>query len=173
MPLNSKVFDFLRNLPNFRLPGEFALDLISLCKYLKIETFDMEFNDPQTTGAIIHENSKWTILVKESDITTRKRFTVAHEIGHYISWLNESYSKAQLDKGIHTDLAIARRSNESNEAEWEANEIAGNLLMPVDLVAELYDNKEYSIEGMAKKFGVSATAMTVRLQRLKYDIFED
>ena len=64
------------------------------------------------------------------------------------------------------------RNGKVSPAESEANEIAGRILMPENLVRELY-MQDKSIEEMAESFGVSIPAMTVRLQRLDYKFIEE
>jgi Zn-dependent peptidase ImmA (M78 family) len=99
---------------------------------------------------------------------TRKRFTIAHEIGHYISALCDSYSKKQLfsDNQGFEDYSISYRKNGLfSEAETEANEIAAQVLMPETYVRHFTEQK-LSIEEMAERFFVSPAAMSIRLYSL-------
>ena len=108
------------------------------------------------------------------NLRKRKRFTIAHELGHYFSFVSNRLSKQRLERdGRVEDKAIigARPSSSDHlsdadlKVEAEANFIAANLLMPEDLVgASLLEGK--NIEEMADEFGVSASAMGFRLQNL-------
>jgi Zn-dependent peptidase ImmA (M78 family) len=86
-------------------------------------------------------SEKWVIYLRESDALTRKRFTLAHELGHYISFLEGSFSSTCLVNGIYQDKYFFRKNDlESNADIWqmesEANAIAVTILMPEELVKD-------------------------------------
>lgn len=87
----------------------------------------------------------------------RRRFTIAHELGHW-------YLHATHEQGEHferfcrdADLRTHRR------AEGEANEFAAALLMPESLVTEQAAATRMNIPLLAKRFDVSFPAMRLRL----------
>lgn len=100
---------------------------------------------------------------------TRKRFTIAHELGHLLL-----HSKS----GVHVDEAVvqmrdARASAGVDEEEMEANRFAAELLMPrsfleEDLVAlgTIFADDERAIASLAKRYKVSTQAMAIRLSVL-------
>ena len=101
--------------------------------------------------------SGYKIYVNGNHTETRRRFTIAHEIAHYV--LHEHL----IGDGITEDALY--RSRLSNFIESEANKLAANILMPTHLVEEAVKT-EVRLEQLAKKFFVSPQAMAIRLSRL-------
>lgn len=149
-------------------------DLYKICKELGIVIYASKFNDDAMSGLIRRNGETWEIYVNDTDSPKRKVFTIAHELGHYFSFIDKKLSYNLLNSsGIHEDFAIFGRaksntkkySPEFKEMEAEANFIAANLLMPENLVqAAFYENK--NVEEMAEEFGVSESAMGFRLVNL-------
>ena len=118
------------------------------------------------SGLVLRKGTEIVIGVNKNHSSNRRRFTMAHELGHAI-----------LHKGneIHydRDFRINLRSEESglgvHVEEIEANFFAACLLMPrrfldTDPEAALVDaeNAE-SVAHVAKRYEVSAHAMSIRL----------
>jgi Zn-dependent peptidase ImmA (M78 family) len=126
------------------------------------------------SGALIRSRGFSGIAVNGSQHPNRKRFTVAHELAHYI----------MEHKGEHDHLdwkfTVLRRDGKSSEGtetqEMEANFFAASLLMPRiflrrDLELRAGSNGEADlqsedIQALAKRYLVSETAMTYRLINL-------
>ena len=92
----------------------------------------------------------------------RNRYTLAHELGHYI-----------LHKDKNVDLVDTTffRNNETDSIEYMANEFAAKLLMPEDKVRDFVDNQGIkNIGELAEKFVVSASAMKYRIISLGYKL---
>jgi len=116
-----------------------------------------------TSGQIGQEDGEFVIRVNRHEAKHRQRFTLAHEIAHYL---------------LHRDLIIADggwsenvllRSGQPAKVEYEANRLASDLIIPSKLLAEA--TKDYIgpvtdeiIEDLARRFGVSTTAMEIKLQ---------
>lgn len=150
-------------------------DLYKICNELGITIFTTKFNDDSLSGLIRKLDEQWEIYVNDTDSPRRKNFTIAHELGHYFSYLDRQLSfKILSSDGIIEDKAIFNRYTKKGEKnksedmahlEAEANYIASNLLMPKNLVnAAFLENK--NIDEMADEFGVSASAMGFRLVNL-------
>ena len=88
------------------------------------------------------------ILVNSAEPETRRRFTIAHEIGHWICQCLEGSAEPVMcrDKDLSTAADRAR--------EREANVFAAELLMPEEAIREDVD---------AGAFGVSELAYRWRL----------
>jgi hypothetical protein len=104
--------------------------------------------------------SGFAIRVNKNDPARRQRFTVAHEIGHYLLHRDE------IGDGITDDVLY--RSMLSNSREAQANRLAADLLMPDRLVAEWKRRarelgEENVVSFLADKFNVSTAAMKIRL----------
>ena len=100
------------------------------------------------------------IYVHASDSPNRRRFTCAHELGHY--YKRSATGDAEWEYVEHRDLLT---SQGSNPEEIYANRFAASLLMPREEVERL--RKEgYGAAALAYEFGVSEDAMHYRLDNL-------
>jgi Zn-dependent peptidase ImmA (M78 family) len=101
-------------------------------------------------------NSGWAIKVNRNDPFTRQRFTVAHEIAHFL------LHRHKIDDEVEDDTFY--RSNLSGPIEAEANKFASNLLMPMDLISEIVSERgERNPQEIADELKVSETALRIRL----------
>lgn len=113
-------------------------------------------------------DGNYQIDVNAYDIPTRIRFTVAHELGHFVR------HKSLLDeKGeILERKNISLYSPEQRTKEIEANQFAAELLMPEFYFLQKYEllSKQYStddlIDKLADYFWVSKTAINYRMLSL-------
>lgn len=104
--------------------------------------------------------SGFQIKVNKFDSLERQRFTVAHEISHFL---------------LHADVigsgvvdSIMYRSNLTSRRETEANQLAAEIIMPSQLVvkqARLIADQDAKdvVESLASAFKVSPSAMEIRL----------
>lgn len=109
-------------------------------------------------------DERYRISINANDPLTRQRFTIAHELGHYM------LHRYLLGDGIDEDrayrsIADGKYKNTKIGAaeETEANKFAAGLLMPGDLIKQYRDKGECSPEQLASHFGVSVHAMSIRL----------
>ena len=116
--------------------------------------------DGNTLGALLKEPQEDpTILLNQQDSRNRRRFTCAHELGHYVRRSAESNEYARVD------LRDRRSSTGEDPEEIYANEFAACLLMPADEVKNLDELGLDDLE-MALRFKVSREAMKFRLVNL-------
>lgn len=131
------------------------------------------------SGLLVLKNGKAAIAVNKGHHKTRQRFTIAHELGHFI--LGHERNGLFIDKQ-HSEFSVFFRNDESSEGtkqqEIEANAFAAALLMPEHLIEEeiqimrekgmLFElgGDTKIIDELAKKFEVSPMAMTYRLSNL-------
>lgn len=108
------------------------------------------------SGAIIKEGDKYVIYVNDKHHSNRQRFTIAHEIAHYI------LHKEKIGDNL-TDNAMYR-SKLSNVFERQANILASEILMPVNFVMQFIEENK-SVSEMASLFQVSEGAMRIRLKQ--------
>ena len=124
------------------------------------------------------------ILVDNNASTSRKRFTIAHELGHYVERFSDSESPDQKipghfgfrDKSMTSDekilggiMPIDSRTPDQSPRELFADYFACCLLMPEDKVLE-FVNKGANIKDVATYFGVSAATMRNHLNDLGIDL---
>ncbi len=149
----------------------FPVKLNKLAQSLGIEIKEMTFNE-NISGLLKRKSKNGTpvIVVNENDREQRKRFTIAHEIGHFILHSNAS---------LHVDPEMVHfRDENSSRAvsieEIQANQFAAELLMPTENLTKdlqkLYvpskDNVSEIIDDLAEKYNVSSMAMTIRVGNL-------
>jgi Zn-dependent peptidase ImmA (M78 family) len=100
------------------------------------------------------------IYVHASDSPNRRRFTCAHELGHY--YKRSATGDTAWEYVEHRDLLT---SAGNNVEEIYANKFAASLLMPREEVERLRDEGN-GLPTLAYKFGVSEDAMYYRLVNL-------
>ncbi|WP_430933274.1 ImmA/IrrE family metallo-endopeptidase [Saccharicrinis sp. 156] len=124
------------------------------------------------SGFLLTKENKNIIAVKSTESEVRQRFTIAHELGHYLFHSNK------VDDIFISNVLFRNESSSTGEIrmEREANSFAAAILMPVDFIKEeidKLDNRltvEDAIKQLSKKFHVSEVAMTYRLTNLGYNI---
>jgi len=102
-----------------------------------------------------------TVFIKISrhDSKERQRFTLAHEIAHFL------LHKDKLSEGIEDTVLF--RSNLSDKLEVEANKLAADIVMPLSLINAIdfpNDTKfEVKVERIANLAQLSIPAIEIRL----------
>ena len=146
----------------------YPVGIIELCQKKGITVFE-EYLERDVSGfIIINKSACYTkyktgqlIVVNASDSARRRRFTVAHELAHYI-----------LHRKDDGSLYAHRDVGQSGSIEHEANLFAAAILMPEELVRDSlsYVGKSlpFSIkaECVSRDFAVSLDAARVRLKQL-------
>ena len=99
----------------------------------------------------------------------RRRFTIAHEIAHWV--LHVPDASAKLDPGCRADDVSeddegAARSRGRRRREAEANIFARELLMPEVMIVAQAAETGRNLPALAERFDVSVPAMRLRLLTL-------
>lgn len=125
----------------------------------------------EISGVLDTTSEKPIVLIQKSHDKKRKRFSLAHELGHFI--LNSSSGSIHLDK--HTYFRSNLSSSGIDTDEKKANRFAAELLMPTHILLELLreditdlidsDESEslIALKWLAKKFDVSVAALTIKI----------
>lgn len=115
-------------------------------------------------GYLIAANGTWGIMINSSiKSKTRKRFTVAHELGHYCIGHHKGINYRCFRKDIGATSLSAKQD------EREANEFAVALLMPDEYFREDIQQQEVSLDTinfLATKYETSMTSTAIRYARL-------
>ena len=101
------------------------------------------------SGYVFSKEGKPIIVVNGEDVEKRRRFTIAHELGHVFlhwDWLPNEKLKDDL---VEISFRNGRYSKEQLEREEEANKFAAEFLAPRKNVRESL--KKYQEEGMFNK----------------------
>ena len=151
--------NILINNDMFKVP----VDVVKIAKLNSIKVYEGNL-DKNVSGAIRYNKEKnyFEILVNKNDTRQRKRFTIAHEIGHFFL-----HKEILMSDEIHIDI-MYRMPNEDEEQkrrEKDVDYFAGALLMNKTLLTKMY-NENNTITELAEIFDVSVSAMTVRLDIL-------
>jgi len=100
--------------------------------------------------------------VHEKDSPNRQRFTIAHELGH---WMIRQARGENMDEIEITDKRDIFSSTGADEEERLANRFAGALLMPASLLQD-WVKKGLQEWQIASRLRVSEDALRVRLRVL-------
>ena len=103
----------------------------------------------------------------------RRRFTIAHEIGHFI--LHRDGLHVDRNQNFRVDWRSPNSRTGADKKEVQANQFAAELLMPTRFVREalqasggLADARDDEFaKSLAKEFQVSVSAMSFRLANLE------
>lgn len=108
-------------------------------------------------------DDEYKISTNKNNHYFRQRFTMAHELGHYL------FHKRLIGNGVDDNMMFRSTSegdifNQSITPveETEANQFAASVLMPKKLIAELVDSGVTSDAGLARKLQVSESAIRIR-----------
>jgi Zn-dependent peptidase ImmA (M78 family) len=144
------------------LLSEAPVKLNAIAEHLGIPVY-LSTLKPKISGLIEPDegsNSRFRIRLNRHESAERQRFTLAHEIAHFL------LHRSLIGTGVVDDTMY--RSGLSSRREVEANRLAADLCMPRELIdkhrRELanLDGQELVSE-MAKRFRVSNAAMQIRL----------
>src|SRR3989344_5131900 len=109
------------------------------------------FDFPETLSAVIKiESTKKIIAVNKNKPEVRQRFSIAHELGHYLSG-HDNFSH-QRETFIDRDKKYLDPHHREEE---EADEFAAELLMPEFMLKK--DALEHKLDAveLSKKYNVS------------------
>ncbi|HEU5118080.1 MAG TPA: ImmA/IrrE family metallo-endopeptidase [Isosphaeraceae bacterium] len=143
----------------------------------RVRFTDVPEPDPPLAGFLYANARTGFIFVRRGDSLPRRRFTVAHELGHYCLHLAPALTQSDLPAGelVQSDAEI-RESGEANLAamERQANRFAAELLMPEATCRALFDRarsrygttQRFLVHQLSGELLVSPEAMEWRLYGL-------
>lgn len=139
------------------------IDVVRIANMLDIEVQRLPL-EKGTDGLLVKDEAygKFKAVIDSNASIHRARFTLAHEIGHYIK--DYQHFPAEEVAGI-----VQRRDDMSSfgtdQDEVWANKFAAYLLMPSSIVKQMWaDNTP--VEKMAEAFNVSIASLGHRLENL-------
>jgi hypothetical protein len=122
----------------------------------------VQFNDDAFEGMLARDpgdHEVWGIAYNGKSRLERQRFTIAHELGHFILHRNRQQSFNCDKQSVHTGIDTLR------SIEREADDFASNLLMPGDLLRDWISSQriDFRVLGdIAQRFQVSLEALCIR-----------
>lgn len=142
------------------------VDVVRVARRLRIVVEERDL--PMTvSGLLIKREEGFAIQVNIHHSENRRRFTIAHEIAHFVL-------HSELFDGKIEDDALYRSETFSGALETQANNYAAELLMPRKMIKRRYSAhcdvwkpdelpEDVVVEKMAAEFGVSNAAMRIRI----------
>ena len=121
------------------------------------------------SGVLVRNGERAVIGVNWGHHNNRRRFSIAHEIGHFVLHDGDTY----VDKGYRVNFRDLESGSGTKQEEVAANMFAAALLMPADLVWKAFQDQPFDLteddglEILARQFEVSTQAMTYRLMKLE------
>lgn len=163
--IEKKAEDLLRSTESMRLP--IPVEIIAHRLGVVVDTAPL---GEDISGVLVVKDEIGTIGVNQSHSPVRQRFTIAHELGHYV--LHRELSNLFIDKE-YTAFRDSKSSQGEDRAEIQANRFAAALLMPREMVMREIGGPhgfdfgdEKTLDRLADKFQVSVQAMSIRLSNL-------
>jgi predicted transcriptional regulator len=118
----------------------------------------LDFNKIPSGSIRIDGPGRFEIFLASHTGPSRDRFTIAHELGHYVlHYLYPNQNGAQIER-------LEAQRYGSGRVEWEANWFAAGFLMPAEQFTERYHALKGVIPLLADEFGVSIEAARIRAQ---------
>jgi Zn-dependent peptidase ImmA (M78 family) len=144
------------------------IDVEAVVKRQRIDVRPQPMEE-SVSGMLVIKDGRATIGVNQSHHPNRQRFTLAHELGHYL--LHGKRTRVFVDSStmfFRDGLA----AEGTDKVEIEANAFAAELLMPESVLRDIARHQpvdafdDRAIQSLAAKFGVSVRALTIRLTKL-------
>lgn len=141
------------------------VDRLAKLKGCRVIKYDIK----NISGVLFRSSDGVVIGVNSKHPPQRQRFTVAHELGHFLLHEGEA---VHYDKDYMVSLRSGLSSEGTDIEEIEANFFAASLLMPDRFLrndpraAEMDVEDGRAIKALANGYAVSTQAMTHRLLRL-------
>lgn len=157
---DNSVFDIIR-----RHQLQPPVDVYRLAQSLGLSVSEKGLG-PDVGGKIVRRGgvlspSNYEIVVNKEDHIRRRRFTVAHEIAHFI------LHRDMIGDGFVEDAMY--RGPFGGRAEVQANKLAADILMPYFLIEKEWHRGVRDQITLARQFEVSPKAMEIRLDGFRRD----
>ena len=143
------------------------IDPVKLANALGVEVRNGKFHGDAYASMISRRGEHLLILVDRDNPPWRKRFSIAHELGHYVLHMageTSEYAATVADlfrEAEPRDVPFDRKRGE----DIEANRFAAALLMPEALIRDELE-KGTGLDVLYRVFNVSEQAMGYRLDNL-------
>jgi Zn-dependent peptidase ImmA (M78 family) len=128
--------------------------------------------DGNISGLLLRTNGETVVGVHAQHARTRQRFTIAHELGHFLLHDGRPAIVEHLHRSARVNFRDGTSALATDTEEIEANQFAAALLMPGDMVEDEFNQlfgrhtDERIVQLLARRFGVSPQAMRFRLMNL-------
>lgn len=156
------------------LTDKYPIPIVRIAQEMGFAVYQQPISDKNLSGYIAISGdlkerypSDKIISVSQDESLGHKRFTIAHELAHFLfdfypGEMSEYYDTYQTD-AIHAESPEEKR----------ANQFAAYLLMPEDIFNKVNDHVKVegdlyeTVNRLAKEFQVSATAARLHIDEVK------
>lgn len=145
-------------------PPSYPVDPAKIAEALGLKVFSADLQIDVSGMLVKHPARDPEIYVNGRDSKNRQRFSVAHELGHYVKRTSEEAQTTE-EGWEYIDFRNPLSATGLDSDEVWANRFAAALLMPANLVKEVHSQISEPAT-LAFRFGVSSDAMNFRLQNL-------
>ena len=150
---------------------EAPVDVERIARNLGIFVTRTPSEDDISGFLLVHADGRAVIGVNTLHHPNRQRFTIAHEIGHF---LLHDFNEVHVDRAVvKLRNRVSSRGDDSEEI--EANRFAAEILMPEAFLSNDLDESTFidlhddrSMLRLARRYQVSVQAMTNRLVSLGF-----
>jgi Zn-dependent peptidase ImmA (M78 family) len=148
------------------------IDVVKLANEMGVEVYATS-GEPSFNAEISYEDRGFSILVNEDHVETRRRFSIAHELGHYILDRDILLKQGKLDR------ANEYKDTDERNREQDADSLAAEILIPAKSLREYLDGKGLGKQSIfdgemlgdiADCFRVSRQMAITRLRKLGYSV---
>lgn len=173
------VLDGIRNksaqelLEEHGLANKVPVDINQLLNSTGISAIEKDFSalelrlgkrEGSISGMLRSDGNNAAIFYNKRDNYRRQKFTIAHELAH--AMLHKDYNS-------HIEYRMTEDEISNDPTEIKANILAGELLIPLKLLAKVYMELQIpSSITLAERFDVSVNVMEARLNYLKVFYFD-
>lgn len=142
------------------------IDVDGLANSLGVKVQYVPMSDEISGALVEEEGGVYVIILNANHPRTRQRFTLAHELGHFIHH-RPLVGEGVNDSKAYRTTAKARHFNPRVQPkhETEANQFAVSLLMPTGIVSRMRSSGLGAKE-VAEKLEVSLGAAAIRIDTL-------
>lgn len=164
-----KAKTLLQSCGLYRLPLD--VDALASCIGLHVSYTPL---DDDYSGLLVIRDGSAVAHINKLHHPNRQRFSLAHEIGHFVLHENQQTSgeSAYVDKSMRLYHRADRESGQDARMEWQANVFAAEVLMPEQLLRSKIFDEGYDLEDeadvsrLAVVLKVSEQALSIRLTRM-------
>ncbi|MFG6096993.1 ImmA/IrrE family metallo-endopeptidase [Leptothoe sp. ISB3NOV94-8A] len=168
--------DILRRTNHFEAP----VNVFEISESLGILVVEHSAEDDLSGFLLRDQETKRVVIgINSAHHENRRRFTIAHELGHFLLHEGEviHIDKQNESQGFQLNFRNAKSSEGIDVKEKEANLFAAELLMPSKFIhndlsklksIDLLGPDEQYLKDLVEKYAVSLQAFMIRLSYLDY-----
>lgn len=135
----------------------YPVDVNKIAENFDIPVYTQKLDD-RLAGCFISEAGKSAIAINSKDSEVRQRFTLAHELGHFISYkFQEKVGSVFDERGVLASLG-------TDPEEIFANKFAAEILMPKKDFLKQIEESNGDINKVSEYFKVSKHAIEIRVK---------